>query len=136
MLKRFGDMVQEAEIGRKSAVRALQAWMYLIAKARNRQIVTYKELMDLMGYSTANPLNWILGCIMYYCEQNELPPLTILVVNEEGIPGEGFSAVDFEEYHRAREEVFSYPWYDLVPPSIDEFERARKEGMGLKPKSL
>jgi alkylated DNA nucleotide flippase Atl1 len=132
MLKKFDDLVQEAETGKKSAIRALQTWIYLIAKAKNRQIVTYKELADLMGYPTANPLSWILGCIMYYCEQNNLPPLTILVVNEKGIPGEGFSTVDLEKYHQAREEVFNYPWYDLVPPSIDEFEEARKKGMGFK----
>jgi hypothetical protein len=122
----FDELAKEAEVGEKSAVRALQAWIYLIAKASNRQLVTYKELCKLMGYQNAKPLGWILGCIMFYCEQNDLPPLTIIVVNEKGVPGSGFTSVNWEEYHQAREEVFSYPWYKLVPPLIEDFKEARE----------
>ncbi len=128
MVITFDKLVEEKGTGEKSAVRALQAWIYLIAKASNRQIVTYKELCDLMGYSDARPLRWILGCIMYYCEQNNLPPLTVIVVNEKGVPGPGFTSVNWEEYHQAREEVFSYPWYKIVPPTIDELREAREIG--------
>ncbi|CAB1062333.1 hypothetical protein D1BOALGB6SA_7109 [Olavius sp. associated proteobacterium Delta 1] len=66
----------------------MQAWQYLIGKAANRQIVKYDELRELMRYPTINPLASILGCIMYFCEQNGLPPLTTIVVNRYEVSGD------------------------------------------------
>lgn len=120
----FDDVVNSADSGIKSAVRAQQAWQYLIGKAFNRQISRYEELRELMGYPTSNPLGVILGCIMFYCEQNELPPLTIIVVNKEGVPGEGFIAEKLVDYHKRREDVFNFPWYKLVPPTVEELRQA------------
>jgi len=122
----FDDVVDNTETGEKSSVRALQAWQYLIGKAANRQIVQYDELSHLMGYSDNRPLGVILGCIMFYCQQNDMPPLTLIVVNQSGIPGEGFSAEELENYHQRREDVYSFPWFKLVPPTIDEFQQARQ----------
>ena len=76
MVREFNSVTDSADTGEKSAVRALQAWQYLIGKAANRQIVQYEELRILMDYPTSNPLASILGCIMFWCEQNDLPPLT------------------------------------------------------------
>ncbi len=126
MRRWFNEVTENAAIGNKSAVRALQAWQYLIAKAVNRQIVQYEELRILMEYPTCNPLTPALGCIMFYCEQNELPPLTLIVVNRSGIPGEGFTAEQIEDYHQRREDVFNFPWFKLMPPTVDELNAARK----------
>ena len=62
---------------------------------------------------------------MEYCQQNELPPLTLLVVNRSGMPGEGFTAEDPDSFQQKREEVFDFPWFRVVPPSIDDLQRAR-----------
>jgi hypothetical protein len=105
----------------------LQAWQFLIGKAANRQIAKYDELRELMGYPTNNPLSSILGCIMFYCEQNDLPPLTIIVVNRHGVPGEGFTAEKLINYHQRRENVFNYEWFKIIPPTIDEFQQARED---------
>jgi hypothetical protein len=129
MLQQFNDVVNDAESGMKSATRALQAWQYLIGKAANRQIVQYEELRILMEYPTSNPLASILGCIMFCCQQNSLPPLSIIVVNRTGVPGEGFTAADWDNYHQRREDVFNFPWFKLVPPSILEFREAYTRGM-------
>ncbi len=126
MITWFNDMTESAGTGRKSAIRALQAWQYLIGKAANRQIVQYEELRILMEYPTNNPLSFILGCIMFYCQENGLPPLTLLVVNRSGVPGEGFTAEVLENYHQRREDVFNFEWFKLVPPSIDELQAARE----------
>ncbi len=126
MYQLFDDVVEDAETGKKSAARALQAWQYLIGKAANRQIVQYDELRLLMGYANNRPLSVILGCIMFYCLQNELPPLTLIVVNQTGVPGKGFSAEDLEDYHQRREDVFKFSWYKIVPPTMDEFRQARE----------
>lgn len=131
MYKLFDDVVSDAETGTKSAVRALQAWQYLIAKAENRQIVLYKDLSDIMGYTDSRPLGVILGCIMFYCQQNELPPLTLIVVNQTGVPGEGFSVEDLENYHQRREDVFNFKWYEVVPPTINDFLEARQNGLSI-----
>ncbi len=127
----FTEVANAAEAGEKAPIRALQAWQYLIAKASNRQIVQYEELRELMEYPTSNPLGKILGCIMFYCEQNGLPPLTLIVVNKSGVPGEGFTAEQLDNYHQRREDVFNFPWYRMVPPTVSEFREARvlaKEG--------
>lgn len=126
MIKYFKKAVSDAETGKKSAIRALQAWQYLIGKANNRQIVRYDELRILMGYANCNPLSYILGCIMFYCEQNDLPPLTIIVVNTSGVPGEGFTAETRKNYHQSREKVFNYDWFEIVPPSVEQFCNARE----------
>jgi putative restriction endonuclease len=126
MLRWFNAETDSKPVGEKSAVRALQAWQYLIGKAVNRQIVQYEELRILMEYPTSNPLTPILGCIMNYCEQHDLPPLTLIVVNKSGIPGEGFTAEKNEDYHQRREDVFNFSWFKLVPPTVEELNLARK----------
>ncbi len=124
----FTDVVNAADTGEKSAPRALQAWQYLIAKASNRQIAQYDELRECMGYANNHPLSSILGCIMFYCEQNRLPPLTLIVVNQSGVPGKGFTAEQLQNYHQRREDVFSYPWYRMIPPTVAEFREAYVRG--------
>ena len=126
MISMFDEVTNKSETGRKSAVRALQAWLYLIGKAANRQTVKFDELRLLMGYPTDNPLASILRCIMSFCIQNNLPPLTVIVVNRYGVPGEGFTAEKMEDYHQRREDVFNYPWFKIFPPTIDEFQKARE----------
>ena len=69
------------------ATRALQIWQILIAKASNRQTLTYGMLAQLLGFKGADVLAPILGHIMFYCQQNNLPPLTVIVVNQKtGLP--------------------------------------------------
>lgn len=127
MISTFDDLTNKAKSGQKSSVRALQAWQYLIGKAHNRQIVKYDELRILMGYPTNNPLNSILDCIMFFCEQNNLPPLTLIVVNKYGVPGSGFTAENFEKYHQSREDIFNFPWFSILPPTIKELQDARND---------
>ena len=123
-MKTFNELVSVANTGKKSVIRAVQAWQYLIAKATNRQLVRYDELAALMGYSDNRPLSHILNYIMVYCAQNDLPPLTGIVVNKDGTPGPGFTEVSRLDLDRKREEVFSIKWFEIAPPSIQEFENA------------
>jgi hypothetical protein len=70
---------------------------------------------------------------MYYCKQNDLPPLTVIVVNKAtGIPGDGLD-VPGPERSPEREKVFRYTkWFDIIPPEAEELRKAyllgRKEG--------
>jgi putative restriction endonuclease len=108
----------------RSAIRALQAWQYLIPKAKNRQLVRYGELADLMGYADCRPLSSILGHIMHYCEQERLPALTIIVVNDDGTPGEGFTQVPRAQFDAHRETTFGFDWFSIYPPTPAEFTRS------------
>ncbi|MCX5637389.1 MAG: hypothetical protein NTX52_06820 [Planctomycetota bacterium] len=108
----------------RSAIRALQGWQYLISKARNRQLVRYNELAGIMGYKKNRPLNPILGHIMYYCIQEALPPLTIIIVNNDGTPGKGFTQVARAEFDRQRERTFAFDWFSIYPPSPEQFTAA------------
>jgi hypothetical protein len=98
----------------------------LIAAAHNRQILTYGILAKQVGYRGAGVLGRQLGHIAFYCNQNKLPPLTSLVVNEEtGLPGEGIPA---EDTPARREKVFRHDWFDVVPPSPSELHDAFLQG--------
>lgn len=104
-------------------VRAAQIWQILTGKAFNRQITTYGEVADILDYEGAGVLGRQLGHIMFFCAQNQLPPLTALVVNgETGLPGEGLETKN--NLHKERENVFNYAWYSIFPPTPKEFSEA------------
>lgn len=114
MLRRFSE-------NSRNPLRAVQIWQILVSKAHNRQTMTYGDVADLIGYGGASPIGGILGYIMVYCDKNDLPPLTVLVVkNDTGLPSYGLSTS--ADYHSDREKVFNYNWYDIIPPSEEEFE--------------
>ena len=63
--------------------RAVQAWQILIGMAKNRQTTTYLGLSQLMfGRDAAGVLAQILGHLAFYCIDNDLPPLTSIVVGK------------------------------------------------------
>jgi hypothetical protein len=72
------------------AQRALQAWGVLIGMAMRRETTTYKLLSEKMfGREAAGVLAGILGHIQNYCQQHGLPPLNVLVVQQDSGRGEG-----------------------------------------------
>jgi len=102
--------------------RAQQAWQILTGAARNRQVLTYTIVADRIGMAPRG-MGQVLGRIMWYCQQNALPPLTVLVVQRQtGLPGPGLTTV--ESIGKDREEVFEFNWDDLLPPSSADFARA------------
>lgn len=108
--------------------RAVQVWLILIGAAHNRQILTYGILADALKYKGAGVLADTLGHIMFYCREEKLPPLTVLVVNQAtGLPGEGLTETDL---NADRENVFGCDWYDIVPPTPDQLAAAYARGMG------
>lgn len=108
--------------------RAQQIWPILVAAAAERRILTYGMVAHLIGYKVSVALGEPLFHIKHWCEVNALPPLTVIVVNKEtGKPGSGMSLVDGDT---AREEVFNYAWYSLVPPTVEELKDAYKAGHG------
>jgi alkylated DNA nucleotide flippase Atl1 len=128
MAQTFDDAVGEAVTGERAALRALQIWQILISRASSSSMITYGELAEILGYGGAGVFAGILGHILHYCQQNELPPLTSIVVNQEtGLPGEGFGMRPGRIPPRHME-VFNYNWFGLVPPTMDELKEAFAEG--------
>jgi hypothetical protein len=113
--ERFGD----EQSGPK---RGLQIYLLLIAAAAERRTITYKGLADAMGIKGTGVLGPLLDYPWLWCEQQGLPPLTTIVVGgRSGEPGHEFEKVD-----RARERVYSYDWFGLVPPTWQELQEAKQ----------
>lgn len=106
--------------------RALQIWQILIGFAYSRKITTYGEIANILDYKGAGTMDRQLGHILHFCAQNKLPPLTVLVVNSDtGLPGDGFDSI--LDLHKERERVFDYKWFELVPPSPNDFSKSWKK---------
>jgi putative restriction endonuclease len=107
--------------------RAVQIWQILIGKAYNRQVTTCREIADILGYEGAGVLAGVLDRqlrhIMFFCSQNKLPPLTVLVVSgDTDLPCKWFKTRN--DLHRERENVFKYDWFSIYPPTASEFAEA------------
>lgn len=102
--------------------RAMQVWQILISAADSRQSLTYGHLAKHLEFEGAGVFAQILGCVMRYCDANELPPLTCLVVNQEtGLPGQGLTTV--ENLPHDRESVYKHNWYAMQPVQVVDFEQ-------------
>jgi hypothetical protein len=66
---------------------ALQIWSVLVLAARNQQILSYGLVHAITGVHASLQAP-ILGRIEHYCEVNDLPHLTAILVNQKhGVPG-------------------------------------------------
>jgi len=104
--------------------RAAQIWSVLAWAAKNRQVITYPILGNLIGVPPKG-LGHLLEPIQSYCLLKGLPPLTILVVQERtGLPGVGFSAASAEAYAKEQMRVFDYDWLGHGAPKPEELAKA------------
>jgi putative restriction endonuclease len=105
---------------------AQQLWSILVLAARNRQTLTYEMVGQACGVP-APSIGDFLRPLQQYCTENDLPPLTSLIVNKTtGVPGDGFIAAP--DVPRAHLEVFTKNWLEHTAPSArelaDSYERA------------
>ena len=104
--------------------RASQIWAVLAWAAKNRQSLTYDHLSKLIGVPRAG-LGKLLEPIQSYCLLENLPPLTILVVQQEsGVPGTGFTGTNAAEYAKAYMEVYKFDWLEHGNPKPKKLEQA------------
>lgn len=102
--------------------RAVQIWSVLALAARNRQVLTYDILSELVGVPRQG-LGQLIEPIQSYCLLRNLPPLTILVVRQDtGLPGAGFTAAG--EIPATQVRVFKHDWRRQACPTTEEFEEA------------
>jgi hypothetical protein len=73
-------------------------------------------------------LGQLLEPVQSYCLQRKLPPLTILVVQEDtDLPGSGFSAAGASELAESQLEVFNHDWIEHGAPKPEQLEQATRE---------
>jgi hypothetical protein len=102
--------------------RAQQLWSVLALAATHRQILTYDIVARLTGVVRPG-IGDVLRPIQQYCEENELPALTSIVVSEEdGLPGVGFIAA--ADVPAAQMKVFKENWLEKSAPSAEQFADA------------
>lgn len=95
--------------------RAQQIWSVLALAATNRQVLTYDIVAKLTGVIRPG-IGDFLRPIQQYCTENQLPPLTVLVVSEfDGMLGDGFIAA--ADIPAALIQVLSKKWLEVSAPS-------------------
>ena len=103
----------------KREQRAQQIWSILVLAAEFRQVLTYEIVGQACGVPPPS-IGDFLRPIQQYCTEENLPPLTSLVVNKNtGLPGEGFIAA--ENVPLAQIQTFAYDWLTLSAPSAEQF---------------
>jgi hypothetical protein len=108
----------------KASERAAQLWAVLALAARNRQVLTYDIVAQLIGVARQG-LGQLLEPIQSYCLLQDLPPLTVLVVStESGLPSAGFTAADAAKVPAAQARVFDHDWLSTGCPTPNELDKA------------
>lgn len=104
--------------------RACQIWALLAWAAKNRQSLTYSQVSSLIGVPRSG-VGRMLEPIQSYCILQGLPPLTLLVVQQEsGLPGSGFSGASAGDLASAQMRVFGEDWLARGNPNPNAFESA------------
>lgn len=96
--------------------RAARAWPLLTETAANQAKITYADLSNRIGMNHPRPIRFVLGVIQDYCMRRELPPLTILAVNQRGLPGEGFIAWPIDNLDEGYRDVYGHAWHEEGNP--------------------
>jgi len=111
------------------AQRALQLWSILVLAARSRQIWTYEIVGNACGLPAVS-IGDFLRPIQQFCAENNLPPLTSIIVNKsDGMPGEGFLA---ENVPLAQSQTFEKNWQEVRAPSVQQLAEAYTRAPGRR----
>ena len=128
------QMPKETQMNRYQ--RACQIWAVLAFAASKSQTITYAKLSCVTGLLPPPALGIPLAHIQEFCLIEKLPPLTAIVVQDNGVPGDGFYAVAPEDVYRAQQVVFNHDW-DKKPkltPATFTYEGASKKWAALSAK--
>jgi hypothetical protein len=107
--------------------RLTHIWSLLVQSADARKVLTYAILEQLIDVPRQAVGCWLTP-IQDYCNFHNLPPLTLLVVNDTHDPliGDLADADIFGE--RAR--VYQFDWLSQKTPSPEDFQRTTNTDAG------
>ena len=96
------------------------AWDILVKLTSGKKTITYGEIADEVCAGDARSTTAFLDPIADYCWKNDLPPLTVLVVNKRSCkPSKSFNEKWLrpdESVESATAEVWDYDWSRHSPP--------------------
>jgi len=134
----FSEELQQAKKGSPLyAIRAPWVWQILVSCAVNQKVIWYEQFGEYMGIERLTEgAGGMLHPILLYCQKNELPYLTSIVVSK--ITGRvSYESKDIqtnnqypvlrdisqEDWSKQRMEVFRFgiKWLDIIPPSVEEY---------------
>jgi putative restriction endonuclease len=95
--------------------RAARCWAVLAELARRRRTASYSEVGTALRIHH-RAVKYALAPIQDFCLEEGLPPLTILVINGSGKPGDGFIAHSLSDLDRGIENVWSFDWSTVQNP--------------------
>jgi hypothetical protein len=111
--------------------RAMQMWSILCLAAAHRQMLTYRIVENLTGLHRAG-IGDCLRPVQQFCTEQQLPPLTCLVVSEEdGLPGEG-CLTSSADLPKALLRVFGHNWQKTCSPSSEQIADAYTRAPGRR----
>jgi hypothetical protein len=103
--------------------RAAQLWPLLAFAARKQSVLSYKMVEQLTGLPKQG-VGEYLGPIQDYCREQNLPPLTSLVIKEDiGVPGSGFT--EAQDVFAAQSRVFVFDWLAHGAPTVEDLTKAK-----------
>jgi hypothetical protein len=109
------------EFPRTEPAWALRAYLSLIGMAARRETATYAQIDYKMKRGGAEWSAASLVHLMRWCDKNDLPALTALIVDQStGLPAAGLAAVDADKLPAAQQDVFRHDWFRHLPPTIEE----------------
>ena len=95
--------------------RASKLWNMLIEIAKSKNTITYGEAANTLAIHH-RAIRFVLSLIQNYCLENNLAPLTILVVNKSGFPGQGFIAWNINNLNEGLDRVYNFDWSNIDNP--------------------
>jgi len=105
--------------------RALQMYSVLIVLAAQQRLIAYDDLSNIIGYAQQG-LGRPLEIIQTYCQQQNIPPLTSIVISiRTGDPMPGFDNV--EDSVRAQRKTFVFDWIGQDLPSLEQLENIQNQ---------
>lgn len=104
--------------------KAALTWPILVECAASKNTITYGELAEKLGTHT-RPLKFPLTEIQNYCAKRGLAPLSILVVNRHGKPGEGFKEWVTGSFEADLASVFDEDW-NFPNPFVTDSKKPRR----------
>ena len=99
------DIINQVVRTEKARENVRKAIPFLVHCAENRRVCTYKELNNALGYTRFQGIGYVLGVVedviteLAKVKGCEIPTLNELVVNQNGLPSDGFSYV-YNEYSK------------------------------------
>ncbi len=106
--------------------RLAQLWALLVETAHAQRVLTYDILAQMVGLPE-QAIGCYLRPIHDYCNYHDLPPLTLLALNDTDAPRESEFEQDGDVFGE-RERIYHFDWFSLKSPQPEDFLKVTTKG--------